>query len=345
MTTTKEQTGAPELLSPLQKLNAFGDRHAKVIILISSILVIVIVGLVAKILYDRTIAERAARDIAEAQTVESLVDLKAKYADSPIRAEIIYRLGNKYNEKGELKKALAEYEEFRADFPNHPLKSPFVDRAWSQVNTNLKFMGTERAALLNAPTLQTHPEEDVKKLPEIGEYIDRLVEEKVSPDLIPTLLVGPEKVENPLVRFNVKDKGGFVVELFEDDAPNATWHLVKQIEAAAFDGIKVERGGDTLTFGKPANFHLPMEKNDLAAEKFSVILRKAKDREDLSAGVFEILLRSFPKLEDAVVVGKVTSGDAIVGQLAAEDTLEKAIVERKRDTPYEPKTVPAEEKK
>ena len=87
MTTPKEQTGAPELLSPLQKLNAFGDRHAKVIILISSILVIVIVGLVAKILYDRTIAERAARDIAEAQTVESLVDLKAKYADSPIGDE------------------------------------------------------------------------------------------------------------------------------------------------------------------------------------------------------------------------------------------------------------------
>ncbi len=344
MSTKEPQAVAPEMQTPLQKLNAFGDRHAKIIILLSTILVIVIVALVAKILYERTAAVRASREMAEAHTVEKLKELKVKYADSPIQAEIIYRLGNLYNEQGELEKARDEYEDFRNRFPNHPLKSPFVDRAWSQVVSNIEYLENKKTALLKIPTLQTHPELEAADKRQVEDYVNNLAE-KENGGGIPTLLVGPEKVPNPLIRVNLEKKGSFLIELFENETPNATYHLVKQVEAAALDGLKVGKNGDALLFGKKAEFLLPIEESDEEAKKFSVILRKNKDKSGLAAGSFEILLRPLPKLEDAIVIGIVTEGMGILGQVTAEDTIGKATVESKRKTPYEPKTIPGKPEK
>jgi len=343
----EQKSTAPEQQTALQRLNAFGDRHAKVIILISSVLVIVIVALVARILYDRTLAERASRDMAAAQTVEQLEELKIKYAESPIRAEIIYRLANKYNEQGNLEKAKEAYAEFLADFPNHPLRSPFVDRAHSQVISNLAFLETEKAPLMKVTTLQTHPQLEAKDRIEIKNYLNSLEKKKVSSDKMPTLLVGPEKVYNPLLRLNIKGKGSVVIELFENDTPNSTYHLVKEMEAKSFDGKEISKKGDTLSIGTAANLFLPMEKTDKSADAFSVVLRKAENRDEITAGVFDILLKPNPKLENAIVVGRVKEGQSILSQVTEKDLVEKASVERKRKTPYEPKTIvgtPKEEK-
>ena len=99
------QTEPMEGESLLARLNAFGERHAKVIIFVSVALLIATVLIFAKVLYDRSVLDRASKDIAAAYDSARLLELKARYAGTRAEPEILYRLANRYYEENKLDEA------------------------------------------------------------------------------------------------------------------------------------------------------------------------------------------------------------------------------------------------
>ena len=120
------------------RANAFGERHARVIITLSTILVIVIVVIVGVIQREKADIERAGRELAAAETIEDLKELKAKYKATPVGPVISYRLANLYYEQNNLEDARDEYEDFRKRYPNDPLM-PFVQDSEASLSENIEF--------------------------------------------------------------------------------------------------------------------------------------------------------------------------------------------------------------
>jgi len=221
----------------LQRLNDFGERHAKAIITVSALLLVATVALFAKVFYDRTLPERAAREIREAgDSIEKLRELKMKYKGTAVEAEIVYRLANRYHEENRLEDAKREYEDFRSRFQDHPL-APQVSDAYSTLVKNTRFWEEERAFRLKMRTLLSHPE-DLRE-PEGQERL-RAVVRSLSPEdqkglELAAIFYGPEKLDNPIVEFEIEGKLPFTAELFENDAPNTVYNFMKLIEQKAFD--------------------------------------------------------------------------------------------------------------
>ncbi len=312
------------------KLNAFGEQHAKLIISVSTVLIILTVILFAKIFYDRTLAERAAKEISQANTVEKLKELKTKYGSKPLVAEIIYRLGNRYYEEGRLAEAKKEYEEFKSRFPTHPLWR-FVNDAYTGLIKNLAFLEGEKDRRLKVRVLRTHPEDYRKK-----EDLEKLRGLRGLENA--AFFFGPEKLEDPVARIEIEGKGAFTVRLFENEAPNTVYNFVKLVDQKAFDGLKCEKSGDIVRFSKKPEYFLKLEKNDREFKHFCLVLRKAADRDQQAAGAeFEILLNDQPDLKDAVVFGMVTEYTPVVQELTAESRIKTATVSTRRaSTKYEP---------
>lgn len=328
-TVTERREGAGEPPGFWQRLNAFGEQHAKVIIAISSLLVVLTVIIFAKVFYDRTLNERAARDLAQAENLEQLQKLKEKYKDTPVAAQIVYRLGNRYYDEGRLEDAEKEYTEFKTRFPNHPLKF-FVDKAYTSLVANRKFLSEEKEQRLKIRLLQTHPE-DRLRLKELLEMLPEKQREKLD------LMTGPVRQPNPELHIEIAGKGTFWVELYEDDAPNTVSNFLKLVEQKAFDGQKFARVGDLVRTSKPVDFVLEFEKSEREAKDFMLAVRKAPGREYVPGAEFEILLKPHTGLPDLCVFGEVTAYTPVVQNLSPEDSIKSITVKRKRDAAFDPK--------
>ena len=99
-------------LSLLDRVNAFGERHARAIIIVSTGLIIVTVLLFAQVLWSRTLFDRVERDLSAAGTIEALEALKSRYAGTAAEPRVLATLGHRYASEARLKEALEVYDEF-----------------------------------------------------------------------------------------------------------------------------------------------------------------------------------------------------------------------------------------
>src|SRR5262245_66386187 len=91
MNPPQEAEAPPAATGWLARVNEFGERHATLIITLSTVLIILTVLIFAKGYYDRAQTERAEQELADAETAEKLLELKGKYGSTPVGARIQYR--------------------------------------------------------------------------------------------------------------------------------------------------------------------------------------------------------------------------------------------------------------
>jgi hypothetical protein len=321
------------------KLNALGERHAKVIIFASSLLIILTVVIFAKVFYDRTLAERAAREVSQADTAEKLVTLKEKYKDTPVAAEITYRLGNLYYESGKLDEAKKEFEEFKSRFPTHPLKF-FVDKAYTTLVANQKFLEEDKEKRVKVRTLQTHPEERAK----VRQLLAALPDEQKKNLDTSTIFYGPTHEPESEVDFQVDGKGTFRVRLFDDELPLLVANFLKLVEEKAFDGVAFEKNGDILKLSKKVDFVVPFEKTDRVPAPSDIVLavRKLEGKDQAAGATIEFLLKpAAADLKDAAILGEVIEYWPVVQELSTQ-SLKTVTVQKGRSGKIEPQRTKTE---
>jgi cyclophilin family peptidyl-prolyl cis-trans isomerase len=296
----------------MARLNEFGEQHARVIISISTALIILTVLLFAKYFYDKAMVEHADQDLAQAETIDRLKDIKQRYSAYPAAALATYKLANKYYDEGRLAEAKAEYQEFKSRFPGHPMTA-LVERAAGSLEKNMKFEEQQKTLRLKESSLQTHP----RTLPQSKD---------------PRLQWNPLPQPRPVAELETPT-GSVKIELFEDEAPNAVANFVKRAELKHWDGAKVdlENTDEALVVRKDAEGTLPAEATALPGTAGSLVLLA-----DRPAGAFKVLLKDVADLKDATVFGIVTEGLERLKSLKKDDALKAVRIASKRDRPYEP---------
>jgi cyclophilin family peptidyl-prolyl cis-trans isomerase len=158
--------------------------------------------------------------------------------------------------------------------------------------------------------------------------------------------------------------GDIVVELFENEAPNAVANFISLVEKGFYDGTPFHRvipgfmaqGGDPTGTGTGGPGHtIACEcENPGARKHFRGSLSMAHAGKDTGGSQFFLTFRPTEHLDGKhTVFGRVLSGDDVLAKLArtqdAEgrpvpgvqpDKIQKAEVLRKRDHAYVPKTLP-----
>lgn len=309
--------GRPKLLD---RLNEIGERHATAIIAVSTGLIILTVLIFAKYFYDKAQIERAEQDLAKAESIEQLTELKTKYGTTPVGSRIVFQLANRYYEEGRLEDARKEYQEFQTRYPQDRL-SVFVARALTSLERNAKFDAEGKEARLKTHRLLSHPRQ-------LADAKD------------PRYQWGPLPPANPVVEIELAS-GTVKAELFEDDAPNAVAAFIKLAEQKYFDGLKWELvGGDerlqTQAKAEGAvDLTLAHEDSKKPGDPYSLVLVK-KDA-GVAGHKFQILLRSVADVKDVTVFGAITEGSLNLKSVKKDDVIKAVKVASKRDHPYDPK--------
>ncbi|MBI4564558.1 MAG: peptidylprolyl isomerase [Planctomycetes bacterium] len=355
MSPRQAEPPAPERALPsfLDRMNAFGERHAKAIIIASTALIIVTVLIFAQILWQRSLFDRLERDLADAESTERLSELKKKYAGTRGEARVLATLGHEYYAKGDLRDALSAYDEFLERFPEHPLKAA-VDRSRKIIRESLDFEESQKEARDKEMYLNAHP----LHRPQGRESLTR---------------AHPVKEAHPVVQLKFKNKPDAVfVELFEDEAPNTVANFVSLVEKKYFDGLAFHKsdGDERLQIeAKTAgavDYRLEHEKTFREGDIGMLVMVRRPDGSGNAGAQFQILLKSVADLQNATVFGQVLNEEAardfieaqrkagaqtpvLSGPLDAmstlraldekENRLETVEIARKREHPYEPRVV------
>jgi cyclophilin family peptidyl-prolyl cis-trans isomerase len=162
-----------------------------------------------------------------------------------------------------------------------------------------------------------------------------------------------ERDNLPHVRL-VTSKGEILLELFEDDAPNTVANFISLAESKIYDGTKFHRvvpnfmvqGGDPNSRDNdPANDGKGGPgyaiKDELPAGKYRLHYRgslsMANQGPDTNGSQFFLTHRPTEHLDGRhTVFGRVLSGMDVVDRIRPGDTLQEAVVVRRRDHPYRP---------
>lgn len=288
----------------LSKLNAFGEKNARVVITLSTILVILIVVIIGVLQSQKAEVERAEKELREARTTEELKKLKEKYGNTPVGPRISQRLANLYYEKNSLSEAEAEYADFLNRWPNDPL-TPFVIDSQASLKDNMKYEREMRPVRLKMHELRPHPQQ----LPGVADAVFR---------------ADPPPHAGSEVSLALPD-GTVLVRLFEDEAPLATADFLKRCDAGEFNDRKIAVVDDGKRFevlpaeGGKAAGTLPREKNSRPAVEGALILVPEGDAN--AAGRFQILLKDLPDLKGVTVFGEVLDGLSLIKSPAKDATL------------------------
>jgi len=158
------------------------------------------------------------------------------------------------------------------------------------------------------------------------------------------------------------DKGAFVIELFENEAPNTVANFVALAEAGFYDGMKfhavspnmmvstgdpqTKTAGVALIEGDGPGYTIADETPEEGARSHwpgtvSMVNRRG---EDIAGSQFRVTLRRVPTLDGTgAVFGRVIDGMRVVRNLARDDAMLTVRVLRKRDHAYEPVIAKPEE--
>lgn len=310
----REEAQAPATASVwLARLNEFGERNAKIIITLSTALIILTVLVFAKYFYDEHLVQTAETELGRATSVEKLKELKQLYGATPVGPKISYRLANRYYEENKLAEARAEYADFKAKYPTHRLAAQ-VQISLDSVDRNMNFVQLEKEGRLKARLLQTHP----RHLSDLKD---------------PRLQWGPASAEKPLVEIDM-GSGPLRIELYPDEAPRAVEDFLKRCESKGFDGVKweiVKEGERVGTLAKEgaAAETLPFEAPAREAEAYALVLVRKEGAAENVAGRFQVLLKAAPELKDVTIFGSVYEGSAIVSSIRKDEAIRSSKVTRR----------------
>ena len=290
----KEPEEAPAKAPWLQKLNAFGERHAKLIIFLSTALIIVTVLIVANALWHRAWIKRGQAEIARALTSAELERVRSEYGKSDVLLpKILYRLGNKYNEEQQLSSAEETYQEFMKKFPHNQLIME-VAKAQVILKQNRAFLENDREALRKAPTLRTHPL--------------RRVDRKDHP-----VRFGPIPEPGPVISIEMPDNVVFTADLFEDEMPNTVANFVELCKANYFDNLKFRKDGKRLYIENKtddrATHRIAYEESAEEAVIGMLVMARAKEDSPNPGAEFFLLLEKDPELTGHTIFGRVRPED------------------------------------
>ena len=155
----------------------------------------------------------------------------------------------------------------------------------------------------------------------------------------------------PRVKFET-NRGAFVVELFEDDAPNSVANLIQLVSRGFYDGTRFHwatasasvMGGDPNSrdddpfndgFGDPGYLIEPEQSKRSNFPYTMSMLPKRRSNWTMGCSFAINLTPATDRDGRIVVVGRVVEGFDVVRRLGYYDTLKKATVIRKRDHVYE----------
>jgi cyclophilin family peptidyl-prolyl cis-trans isomerase len=344
-----------------QKLDEFGQKHARIILTVLAGVIVIGVLIAANIAFRRSEAERVSRAISEADSIADLRRVKEKHGGSSHLPLIILTLGNRLARENRLEEARAEYDDFLKRFADHPL-ADVVKRSRESVVANLAFETDRREALDAIPSLEGHPVRSAKLRDSLPRLREKLVELRREPDrkaeadavereinriMDSPLAIGPRKERHPEIVLHVKDKDGqskgtIPVELFEDEAPNTVAALVSLAESGAFKGAKialVDTDARLHVTGAKQDYAIPFESTAREGLVGSLVL--VRQGQNNAAAEFQILLKSADLPKDATICGIVPTPFAmnLARELKADDTIDSVTVEKKRSHEYKPRTV------
>ena len=319
-----EETGE---LTLLDRVNAFGERHARVIIIVSTALIIVTVLIFAQVLWSRTLFDRVERDLTASPSIESLEALRKRYAGSAAEPRILATLGHRYASDAKLAEAKAVYTEFVSKYSGHVLASG-VNRSLAMVEENLRFLESRKAGVSGERQLNTHPLQ-LKTL-----------DPKTNP-----IKMGPTKEKDPrgLMRFKGMPEE-IQLELYEDEAPNAVASFVSLANQKYFEGLSFAKVGEDrlrLTAKKenPATQELAFEPTSRPAEIGALAL--VRHGANNASAEFEILLKPVSDAKEMTIFGRIfmeggSAAHGLMHRLEEKDLIESIKIDFKRDHEYKP---------
>jgi hypothetical protein len=352
----------PKAPSAFEKLNQFGERNAKPIIIASTVLVIVTVLITAETLYRKSLVTRAERERSTAHSSAELLELKTKYKDvKDVIPLIMLDLANTYYKEHKLDEAEREYQEFVDKFSkeNHPLVDAAL-RGKNECRKNLDFIERSKQAVLNSPTLDVHPLRKAQMAEETSRLREQLkalkdktdAESKAASAAIQAELdrressplnVRPVKLPHPILIVKTKN-ASMRFELFEDEAPNAVAQLIALAKSKYFDGMKFEVNDDQLRLlpkeAGAVTDTLSFEESRREGDVGSILLIRVAEGGDNKGAEFVILKKDRP-LTNETVIGILQDGSMPLARaLKAEDVIDSVTVEGARDHEYKPVTNP-----
>ncbi len=308
--------------SLLDRVNAFGERHARAIIIVSTALIIVTVLIFAQVLWNRTLFDRVERDLSASSSIESLEGLRRRYAGTAAEPRVLAALGHRYASEAKLADAKAVYTDFLSKYAGHVLALG-VNRSLALVEQNLKFLESQKAAVASAPRLDSHPIRD-------GRLPDH------------PLRAGPIKERHPVAVLKFKGKPEEIrLELFEDEAPNAVAAFVDLAEQKYFDGLAFtrvntdERLRVAAKKENPSTAEIAVEPTSRPAEAGAVALVRRGPNN--AAAEFEILLKPAGDPKEMTIFGRVFmegSSGSLLPKVEEKDEIESLKIDFKRSHEY-----------
>lgn len=273
-------------------------------------------------------------ELEQAQSTDALRALLEKYQGLPIEPRIRLRIAVKLLDETKHDEALKELGELKTKFPDSVAgklagqleKTAMENREWDAKGGKLE-----------------------QKLNELKEA------NKDENPVKPTDAVKIDDTALPRVRLDAST-GPIVIELDEDDAPNATAAFIRQVEKEFYNKThvyKVEKDaavfmGDPMPDGSaPRGFTIPFESSKMPAAAGTVALVRdlpAEGQPDTDAlkntgsTRFVIFTGDVPQYAGKfLVVGRVVEGLDAVRKMQPIDEIRTAKVVQKRSHPYLPK--------
>ena len=150
-----------------------------------------------------------------------------------------------------------------------------------------------------------------------------------------------QKDDLPRIAFETS-QGRIVIELLEDDAPNATANILTLVSKGVYDGTSFHRviGGFMAQGGDPETAGEPRLRYGLATQAHGRLhwrgtMSMANSGENTECSQFFLTTVRTPWLDGKhTVVGRVIEGQQAVDALQKGDEIKQAIVLRKRDHEY-----------
>lgn len=300
---------------PLDQIHSFAQKHARLIVFCSSLLVVLIVLLVANYYWNKSRVERGADAIAAAVASAELQSLRDEVRGLPeIHAHLLIRLGDLLYREGRLEEAHKAFTEFKALYPRH-MQLSAVERALKRLIDDLGFVENLKAGMIRGYELFAHP-----------------ALRSAHRNAVPWF--GPPRPERPVLEIETtlqgdeKRRATIHIELSPEDAEKASAHLVEMAKKELLRGLtwEISENGEIIGTSPPAgqtpNADLPRQPSNLPIEAGAVIMVPGESGKDQAAR-FQIVLKDRPELFGRVtVVGYVVgAGLSDIKSIVASDKI------------------------
>lgn len=217
-----------------------------------------------------------------------------------------------------------------------------------KVDLQKKEVSTPKVKTVEAkkPILQQSPKEILKKEEERAK-----VREKAKQSTLEKVIeTKPAQVLVPLPRIQMETSNGtFLIQLFENDAPNTVAHFIHLVESGFYDGLTFHRrvrtdssegfvqGGspDGTSAGKLDYTIVDEPSIKRPAKKYSVVMARHHTRDNSASTQFFIALDDLDYLNGQYTVfGEIINGQQSAMRLDSRSTIKSMKVLSKRDREY-----------